>query len=99
MANLLRTRTTLVWLILVAATALSWRMGHSTGFQDIRYASVTIIVVTFIKVRYVILDFMEVRHAPVLMRLIGETWVLVICAVLIALYWWGPSMASSHHGL
>lgn len=93
MASLLWTRTTLVWFILVAATALSWEVGHGVGFQDVRHASVAIIVVAFIKIRFVILDFMEVRNAPSFMRIIGEAWVLVVCAVLAALYWYGPSIA------
>ena len=60
MAYLLRSRITLVWFLLVAATALSWELGHGAGFDDVHYASVAIIIVAFIKVRFVILDFMEI---------------------------------------
>ena len=86
MVTLFRTPTTLVWFLLVAATALSWEMGHGAGFDNIHYASVTIIVVAFIKVRFVILDFMEIRHAPIWMRAVGETWCVVICSALVILY-------------
>jgi hypothetical protein len=85
MTDLLRSRITLVWVILVGATMLSWEMGHG-AFDDLRYARVAVIVVGFIKVRYVILDFMEIRHAPWFIRLVGESWVVVVCVVLIALY-------------
>jgi hypothetical protein len=86
MNSLIFSRITLVWFLLVAATAISWEMGHGVGFDDIRYASVAIIVVAFIKVRFVILDFMEIRHAPQFMRLIGETWAVIVCAAVVALY-------------
>lgn len=91
MAVLLRTRITLIWLLLVAATALSWEMGHGGGFDDVRHAGVAIIVVAFVKVRFVILDFMEIRNAPQFMRIICETWVVGICTMLVVLYWQGAS--------
>jgi hypothetical protein len=87
MVALLRTRITLVWFVLVAATAFSWEMGHGVVFDDVRYASVVIIVVAFIKVRFVLLDFMEVRHAPLFMRLIGTVWLVAVCTTLVVLYW------------
>ena len=90
MMTLLRTRITLVWFVLVAATALSWEMGHGVGLHDLRQASVAIIVVAFIKVRFVILDFMEIRHAPIWMRIVGEAWTVLVCAALVLLYWNAP---------
>jgi hypothetical protein len=86
MGSLIRSYITLVWFLLVAATALSWEMGYGVGFDNVRHASVAIIVVAFIKVRFVILDFMEIRNAPLFMRLIGEVWVFVVCSTLILLY-------------
>jgi hypothetical protein len=86
MLYLLRSRITLIWFLLVTATALSWEMGHGVGFHDARYAGVAIIVIAFIKVRFVLLDFMELRHAPLFMRLIAETWVVVIGTTLITLF-------------
>jgi hypothetical protein len=86
MGSLLRARTTAVWLLLVAATVLSWEVGHGVGFEDVRHAGIAILVVAFIKVRLVILDFMELRHAPLPFRIFGEIGPLVICALLIAMY-------------
>ena len=91
MVSLLRTRVTLVWFLLVMATALSWGMGHGVGFDNVRHASVAIIAVAFIKVRFVILDFMEIRHAPLFMRIVGIIWVVVVCTALVVLYWHGAS--------
>lgn len=86
MRSLLLSRTTLIWFVLVAATALSWEMGHGIGFSDTRHAGVAIIVVAFIKVRLVILEFMEIRQAPGFMRLVAEAWGLVVCAALVTLF-------------
>jgi hypothetical protein len=87
MQTLLRSRVTAVWLLLVAATGISWELGHGMGFSSVRLASSAVIVVAFIKVRFVILDFMEIRTAPRFMRIIAETWLAVICGTLLALYW------------
>jgi hypothetical protein len=90
MQELLRSRVTWVWFGLVAATALSWGMGHGVGLHDPRHAGVAILIVTFLKVRFVILDFMEVRHAPRFMRVIAEVWVIAVCTVLVVLFWSMP---------
>lgn len=86
MRSLLLSRTTLIWFFLVAATALSWEMGHGVGFSDLHHAGAAILIIAFVKVRFVILEFMEVRHAPLLLRLMGETWSVVVCAVLVTLF-------------
>ncbi|MFT3666912.1 cytochrome C oxidase subunit IV family protein [Piscinibacter sp.] len=84
-------RIHLVWLGLVAATALSWEMGHGIGFDDVRHASVAILVVAFLKARFVILDFMELRHAPPAMRIAAEAWVVGVCALLVGLLLAAPA--------
>jgi hypothetical protein len=80
-------KITLVWLGLVLATGVSWQFGHSLGFGDnYRYATVAVILISFIKVRFIVLDFMEVRAAPIALRLTLETWSVVVCTTLIFLY-------------
>jgi Prokaryotic Cytochrome C oxidase subunit IV len=86
MRSLILRPVTIIWLVLVGATVFSWLMGHGVGVHDLRQASIAILVIAFIKVRFVILDFMEIRGAPLPMRIVGEVWCLVICTVLIALY-------------
>ena len=84
MTALLWSRTTLIWLLLVMATALSWAMGHGIATSDVRIASVAIIVIAFGKVRLVIFEFMEIRGAPTWMQRVGEGWVVLIAGLLIA---------------
>lgn len=86
MKSLLLSRVTAVWFGLVAATAASWELGHGVGVDDLRHAGVAILVVAFVKVRFVILDFMEIRHAPIAARIVAEAWVVAVCATLVTLF-------------
>ena len=90
MLSLLRRKITFVWLVLILATALSWQLGHGFGFGDrYTYATVAIIIIAFIKVRLVFLDFMELRYAPLPLRLAFESWTLVVGGTIIGCYWAG----------
>ena len=62
----LKNRAGLSWLILVAATLVSWAVGaeHGTG----SLVGVVVLGIAAIKVRLVGLDFMELRHAPFALR-------------------------------
>jgi hypothetical protein len=86
MTSLLMLRTTLIWFVLMVATGLSWGMGHGFGIADLRFAGIAILIVTFVKVRFVMLEFMELRSAPAFMRLGAQAWAAVICVILIVLF-------------
>jgi hypothetical protein len=86
MSFLLRNPITFVWLVLVAATAASWELGHGIGFEDVRHASLAIILVSLVKVRLVIRHFMEVRHAPSVMKWVSDGWLVVLAVALCVLY-------------
>ncbi len=86
MKALLLSRVTAVWTLLIIATMLSWQLGHGVGFDDARWAGAAILVVTFIKVRLVMRDFMEIRHAPRWMRWIGDGWIVLIAVLLVGLF-------------
>jgi hypothetical protein len=66
-----------VWAVLVGATLASWLLGGGNA---------VVVAVAFLKVRLVGLYFMELRTAPVPLRVLFEGWVVVTCGVLIALY-------------
>ena len=83
-----RTRAVAVWAILVGAT-----VGSLALVEAYRSAAVTsrvgavVIAVAFIKARFVGLDFMELRRAPVALRLAFELWLVALGGTLLVLYW------------
>jgi len=85
--DLFRSSATAVWVFLIAATVLSWALGTDHGFvDDHTTASTIILVVAFVKVRFVGLYFMELKHAPVALRLLLEAWCLVVCVLTLGFY-------------
>jgi hypothetical protein len=86
--TLLRTPASVVWLILVAATAFSWILGteHGLGSDAQQLASVAILAVAFIKVRFIGLYFMELRESPVALRGLFECYCAAVGALVIGLF-------------
>lgn len=84
--QLVRSRAGLSWLILVAATLVSWAVGadHGTGSM----VAIVVLAIAAIKVRLVGLDFMELRHAPIPLRVLFEVYCFAVWAVLSGLYLW-----------
>ncbi|MCG7593115.1 cytochrome C oxidase subunit IV family protein [Mycobacterium sp. PSTR-4-N] len=84
--GLLKNRAGLSWLVLVAATLLSWALGadHGTGSM----VAVAVLGIAAIKVRLVGLDFMELRHAPIPLRAAFEAYCIGMWALLSGLYLW-----------
>ena len=90
MAASLQSRITGIWVGLIVATGLSWQFGHGFGFEEkFHYATAAILIVTFVKIRFIFLDFMELRTAPRPLRMAFEVWAVSICVILIGLYWLG----------
>ena len=83
-----RTRITTAWLLLVLATLVSWESARED--VPLRLATSAVLAIAFVKVRCIGLEFMELRTAPLPLRVIFEAWVVVVCAALLALYWLSP---------
>ena len=82
-------RVAVTWLVLLAATLLSWESAHSSG--DYRLTSAVVLLIAFLKARLIGLEFMELRAAPRVLRFIFEGWVVAACAMLVAIYWLSPA--------
>lgn len=84
--QLVRNRAGVSWLLLVAATVISWAVGaeHGTGSMVV----LVVLAIAALKVRLVGLDFMELRHAPIPLRAAFEFYCFAIWAVLSGLYLW-----------
>lgn len=89
MSELIRASRTavLVWAGLMSATLVSWYLGTHEGHgHAVSAATIAVLVVTFVKVRFVGRHFMEVRDAPLVLRLILDAYVIVVAAGLIGIY-------------
>lgn len=87
--TLLRERVTIVWLVLMVATCVSTWMLSKDAFSP-AVAVVGIFLIAAMKVRFVMLDFMELRDAPVPVRVAFESWIVVV-TVLILGFWFATS--------
>ncbi len=90
MNSLLRSNVTVVWLVLIAVTAVSWWFGMGPWENQPDHwptATSLMLVLAFIKVHLVMRYFMEVRTAPVLLKRICDVWVIAVCAAVLAMYW------------
>jgi hypothetical protein len=79
-----RGRAGLSWLVLIAATLVSYALGadHGTGSVMV----VLVLGIAAIKIRLVGLDFMELRSAPMPLRAAFEGYCLVLWGLLSGLY-------------
>lgn len=87
MRELVYQRATVAFALLVLVTGISFwlTVGHGSETLNESQSAVwtTVIVLAFIKVRWVLLDFMELRSAPIKLRLLFEAWAIGVAAVLI----------------
>ena len=73
------------WLILLIATAITWYLGEVGAAGTA--AIVAMLTIAFVKGRLVILDFMELRGAPVMWRLLLEGWLILVSSLILIAYW------------
>lgn len=84
--SLLRARSTAVWLVLVVVTLLSWALGADHGVGSA--VGVVVLGLAVVKVRFVGLDFMELRNAPLMLRAPFEAYCIILWVVLAGMYCW-----------
>jgi len=82
---LLRNRISLIWFVLIAATLISWWIGTGDAANP-QLGTAAVFVVVFIKVRLIGLYFMELRDAPLPLRLLFEGYCLIVCTTLLVMY-------------
>lgn len=94
MGELLARSSSRVWLLLMLATIVTTWWLSKDAFSA-KVGTVSIFLIAAFKVRLVLLHFMELRHAPVPLRLVFEAWVLVVTAAVVGIYLQAPiAMAS-----
>ncbi len=73
------------WLILLIATGITWYLGEVGAAGTL--AIVAMLAIAFVKGRLVILDFMELRDAPLMWRLLLEGWLILVSSLILLAYW------------
>jgi Prokaryotic Cytochrome C oxidase subunit IV len=90
-------RLMFVWLVLTAMTLAYIWLDHSADDDGVLKVStvvtVSAIVIALVKVRIIFREFMEVRHAPAVLRRLTDAWVVIIATALIGTYFIGSAIA------
>lgn len=82
-------RLDLGWLLLVGATVLGYALRAEAAAGTLVGAAT--LAIAYAKGRLVVLDFMELRHAPCLWRGIVEGWLLLLTLLVLTVYG-GPAL-------
>jgi caa(3)-type oxidase subunit IV len=83
--NALRNPAHRAWLVLMIATAVTWYLGEVGAAGTM--AIVAMLAIAVVKGRLVILDFMELREAPLLWRALLEGWLILVSSLILLAYW------------
>jgi heme/copper-type cytochrome/quinol oxidase subunit 4 len=87
---LIRERLTVVWIVLMTATVVSTWVFSKDAFSP-AVAVVGTFLIAALKVRFVMLDFMELREAPVPVRVAFESWIGVVTLLILGFWFATPS--------
>jgi heme/copper-type cytochrome/quinol oxidase subunit 4 len=74
-----------VWMLLMLATCASTWWLSKDGIAPTT-VTVLILAIAAIKVRLIMINFMELGHAPVRWRLLFDAWTVACTAVILIMY-------------
>jgi hypothetical protein len=78
--------STIVWFGLVGATLVSWYVGTDHWFDSPTGITIAVLLVAFVKVRFVGMYFMDLREAPAHLRMAFDGYCVLVCALIIGCY-------------
>lgn len=91
MKGLTKQRASFIFSLLVLVTGLAFWLtaGHGSSLwgESEKVIWTQVVVLAFIKARWVVLEFMELRTAPLGLKIACEAWVVGAAASLIAVNW------------
>jgi hypothetical protein len=91
-------RLLVVWLVLSLMTLTYIWLDQSADddgmLKPSNVVTVSAIVIALIKVRIIFREFMEVRHAPVLLCRLTDAWVVIIGVCLLGGYFVGMAVST-----
>ncbi|MEN8212970.1 MAG: cytochrome C oxidase subunit IV family protein [Pseudomonadota bacterium] len=80
-------RLTWIWLLLMALTLLTYAVSKSP--YSGAWVVMLLLVTVFIKGHWIIADFMELRHAGLLWRVLAHGWIILVSAGILIAYLMG----------
>jgi hypothetical protein len=98
MSTTFNKRLLIVWAILSTMTLAYVWMDNTVDENGTLRAStvvtVSAIVIALIKVRIIFREFMEVRHAPALLRRLTDAWIVLVGVCLLGSYFVGTMIST-----
>ena len=88
-------RLFVVWLALSSISVLQlWLSSYQrlAALEPNGVITFSVIAMALIKVRFIIQEFMEVRHAPVLLIRLTDAWLLITALALLGTYFVGRAL-------
>lgn len=86
MAGLSVNRAAIItWVTLVCASVATWLLIEDKGLSAPSAVSL-ILLIAVIKVRMIVLHYMELKHAPLRWRLVFELWPVVAACLILGLW-------------
>ena len=88
-------RLFVVWLALSFISVLQLWVSSYHSFGPIEpngFITFSVIAMALVKVRFIVQEFMEVRHAPVLLGRLTDTWLLITALALLGTYFVGGAL-------
>jgi hypothetical protein len=82
---LLRLPATRVWLVLIAAAVLSWTVSENS--TAVKLGTSSVVLIAALKVRLIVIHFMELHWRPRPWRILFELWTWGITAIILGGYW------------
>ncbi|MGB1561913.1 MAG: cytochrome C oxidase subunit IV family protein [Sinimarinibacterium flocculans] len=85
-------RLRLVFALLTGVTLLSWWLGTRDGgeaFSPSVAITVSVLLIAALKVRVIVWEFMELRHAPAALRRFADAFLVLLMALLLGMHAWG----------
>jgi hypothetical protein len=89
MNSVVEKRLFVVWIGLSLISVLQLWLGSVNGHDTLTpNAAITVgvIAMALVKVRFIVREFMEVRHAPVLLCRLTDAWIAITAVALLGAY-------------
>ncbi|MFN3984476.1 MAG: cytochrome C oxidase subunit IV family protein [Rhodocyclaceae bacterium] len=80
-------RALTIWIILIAATGVTWMVGERGEAGP--WIVALVLSLACIKGALIVLDYMALRNAPLLWRALLLGWLIAVCALIGLAYWKG----------